>query len=260
MVAPVVAAAAISAGASILGGAMGGGDSTAKTKRNLRQQYQSQLKYGTKFQGAQLERTVESAKRAGLHPLFALGGASSGGPSFSIPGQSSRGSAKQTALEGVARAARTWGDQTRLIDQANLASALRIAEQAGVDETGPAVEDLIKTVPVEIPSRSSKDSSQQAGTKPAWMKIEIVPGVFMSVPSSDEGWAESLEGVLPQVATLFKNSADLSMWMYKKGYQITKPMAEKLYQSMRRKAKPTPVRTPQTFFNRPITHRQRRGY
>lgn len=106
-------AATISAGASILDGAFG------RSKGNpAKKSWQYQFKYGLPYANRQAEQDefwrnrviqgrVKDAKAAGLHPLFAMGAPSIGGggsPSFSIPGQSERGSGISNAVTAAQKA------------------------------------------------------------------------------------------------------------------------------------------------------------
>lgn len=82
---------------ALTGGTIGGSEWT-RAKRSTRQNYEYAMRYMPRLvkkqSGAALTGTVNAAKAAGLHPLFALGGASGGGgaPAFSMPGQSPTGS------------------------------------------------------------------------------------------------------------------------------------------------------------------------
>lgn len=143
----------ISAGASILGGAFGGkGQSIAKMKRDYRIGRQQEDKYGG------IGQRVRQAKEAGLHPLFALGANLGSSPSFSTAGQSARGSAAQQGLEGVARAAGSYGrNQTQLdlVHAQNQSSALRLAEHALSNDTSQSLVET--TLPkIESPTQEIK--------------------------------------------------------------------------------------------------------
>lgn len=96
---PVVTSSLIGAGADILSGAFGrGGNNINYPHHN----------YWMGQQQAQLNKqgllgTVEGAREAGLHPLFALGGGKHGGSAGQvIPGQSSKGSFARDGLSAIA--------------------------------------------------------------------------------------------------------------------------------------------------------------
>ncbi len=88
MVAPLIAAAGITAGAGFLGGLF---DRSAQRKADRRAEERDDSRF---------QRATADAKAAGLHPLFALGAAGAGSPSF-IAGQSQTGSALGDAVRGV---------------------------------------------------------------------------------------------------------------------------------------------------------------
>jgi len=100
VVAGGIAAAAIAAGAQLLGGAQQArsASSTAKQARNFEddwrriQLHESRQKY---------QVAVGDARKAGLHPLFALGSGMSNSPSFSPVSYPATGSGLG---EGIARA------------------------------------------------------------------------------------------------------------------------------------------------------------
>ena len=43
------------------------------------------------------------------------------------------------------------------------------------------------------------------GSEPGWRKVDMGGGTYILAPDSDEGWAEGLEGLAPQVLTAIKN-------------------------------------------------------
>ncbi len=94
MVAPLVAASALTAGAGFLGGLF---DRSSQRKATAR----AEARDDSRFQ-----RATADAKAAGLHPLFALGAAGAGSPSF-IAGQSESGSALGDAVRGIGSVAST---------------------------------------------------------------------------------------------------------------------------------------------------------
>lgn len=136
---PVVTASAISAGAQVLGAAFGGGGSTTRSLRKHQQRYDNYSRTANRAETAYYDRNraswqVEGAKAAGLHPLFAMGGApppvASGGANV-VEGQSNSGNFAKDGLKAVSghynRIAQLEASKELVLAQAQ-ASALRIAE------------------------------------------------------------------------------------------------------------------------------------
>ncbi len=200
MVAPVVIAAGIQAGASILGGAFGGGgQSTAKTKRNMRiaeaAEFRTTKRNYKRY--TSIQARVRDAKKAGLHPLFAMGAGGSptgGGSSFSIPGQSSGGSAKQRGLEGVARAAGAIGrhySELDLIDAQNQAATLRLLEQKlsnDVTQTIPAINPAAQIVKKgEVDPYYKKNPERNLSVKSPMTQFRIGnQKIFLPIEDADQ--------------------------------------------------------------------------
>lgn len=73
-------------------------------------------------------------------------------------------------------------------------------------ELPPDARGVTKTVPVQIESRDNQDPSRVAGLHPAWQRTELWPGTFWDLPRSQgESPFESMEGLLPQALTAYKN-------------------------------------------------------
>lgn len=137
---PVVTASAISAGASILSGAFGGGGySRSDESRTFRRQrsHESWQQNQRSLERAHInandyKQKVAGAKAAGLHPLFAMGAQTSGmgsSPSFNIQGQSPKGNFAKDGLQAVASHYGRMADfeaQKSLIDAQNTAAALNL--------------------------------------------------------------------------------------------------------------------------------------
>ncbi len=92
MVAPLVTAAAIQAGAGVLGGIF--------DRRSSQKQSKAEIARVEAREDSRFQRSSADAKAAGLHPLFALGAGGAGSPSF-IAGQSETGSALGDAVRGI---------------------------------------------------------------------------------------------------------------------------------------------------------------
>ena len=65
--------------------------SFAKMKRNMREAYRQQIKYGGRVIRSNLLNTVKGAQAAGLHPLFALGAGGMQGSSPQVVGNTAEG-------------------------------------------------------------------------------------------------------------------------------------------------------------------------
>ncbi len=135
MVAPAIAAAGISAGASLLGGFLGGGGGISKTMTGY---YREEDR---KREDTRIQRTVADAKAAGIHPLFAMGAVPSSGAAGFIPGQSPSGSALGAGISRagaeIARGMGRKGQGLLLASQikSNEASATRDMAQAAATDS-----------------------------------------------------------------------------------------------------------------------------
>lgn len=100
---------AITAGGSILGSILGSKKSDLPAQR-AQAQFDQQMDHSVR-------RRVEDAKRAGVHPLFALGASAGASPTATISGQSDGGS---FLGEGIASAAKTVGKAMDPLHQAQI--------------------------------------------------------------------------------------------------------------------------------------------
>lgn len=279
MVAPLVAAAGISAASSILGGMF-------QRKSDKRAQARLDARDDSKYQ-----RATVDAKKAGLHPLFALG---SGG--VSAPPQAVGGSTYQRAGDAVGRAASTAYSQyaatksptlseyDRNMQALNLANMTRqnqlldlelISKSAGVPGAAPSgmplptgtmddmksLEGLIQPEASIVRTTQKDQPHKSAGENPAFMQVNFGPdlGGSWNVPWSEEGPKEALEG--PTGWTLFYLANRKRINTYGKAkaksifFQIKKahafPKLKQQYVSKRAKIQ-------NTFFAK--TPRQTRGY
>ena len=107
---PTTAGAAITAGGSILGGLLGGGDSGPGKTAQVRSYKlaKDQFEYQKTLNKNQIQYKVADAKAAGLHPLYALGSSANFSPtSYTPTGQNETGSALG---RGIAEAGRSAGN------------------------------------------------------------------------------------------------------------------------------------------------------
>lgn len=218
MVAPVVAGAAIGAGASLLGGMM--------TDRANRRTARENLAYQREFAQKGIQWRVEDAKAAGLHPLFALGAqtpsyspaqtvGSGVGKSLSEAGQAiGNAVARQQTAEQQQLAAA----QLRLLQaQANsederafgmfLDNARKVQDQQPQQSPGNLVDPRfvygaagvpgggvgqVQVKPSEVYSSAPSDRSMEAGTGTFWKSWNVTKdGRIVATPSKD--LAELLE-------------------------------------------------------------------
>lgn len=226
---PITQGAALSAGGSLLGGVMSG----ASDKKMLKKQ----IKWQREQMQNRLQWTVNDAKKAGLHPLFALGGGGGFSPASVIPGQSNMGNAVADAAASMGRAIaaprptkmqdalslaqlESVNSQTRRNDaEAALANsqARRIAEESNVRpsvaQTLAGVVSETEGVPAgkitpkapEVRSRAVGDSARQAGKNPLWQRYQYGPkrGDWIDIPYSDEGPLEEF-GPAKAIATFVR--------------------------------------------------------
>ena len=217
MVAPLVAASAISAGASLLGGLLG---SRSQKSAQRRQNEREDSKY---------QRAVADSKKAGLHPLFALGAGGVSAPT-SVVGD-------QSIARGVSSAGRAVGNayaqyaqdkptvyqtemqaqnlanmqkQNTLLDQEIAAGANQSSNPSGGAPLPMGNESDMKSLegliqPEASINRTTKkdEPHKSAGKNPAFMVVDFGPalGGEWNVPWSEEGPKEALEG--PTGWTLF---------------------------------------------------------
>jgi hypothetical protein len=215
----------ISAGGSLAGGLLSGKQSNKQANKAWRRQQEVAKN--------RLQWTVADAKKAGLHPLFALGaggGSSAGG---FIQGQSPMGSAIADAAAhiGSGLAGRKTGGE-KLLAQAQIESinsqtrrndaeaalalsrARRVADEAnyrqdgllqtGDESTGVPSGKITPKAP-EVRSTTRGDRARQAGKNPTWQRYQYGPrsDQWIDIPYSDEGPFEEF-GPAKAVATLLR--------------------------------------------------------
>jgi hypothetical protein len=131
IVVPLVQAALITAGGALAGGAI--------SDRNARSIASKQRQMDMEFAKNQISWKVADAKRAGLHPLYALGASGSYAPTNIVQGQSNTGSALGRASSQIAdmymqsEAQKSQAEATKQltaaqVNQANQAAARNAAE------------------------------------------------------------------------------------------------------------------------------------
>ena len=214
---PIVTGSLIGAGANLLGGLFGS-SSAKKARRQAQHQFDQQMDYS-------VQRRVADARKAGIHPLFALG-ASVGASPTTLAGDTSMQDALGRAGENVARGARASSaaalDRRRIesqikVDEAQASYYNSLAARTGQEinsrgsdgarvfayDTAPEAPD-IQYGPYELVSpevKYSKSPGVQAGTQPSSMEVMMPNGEKILVPASDEvAEAFSIEQYLPWLA------------------------------------------------------------
>ena len=253
-------ASLIGAGADILSGAFGGGDGMntqrSQARKMLRQANAINRKNAELMAWNMPRAIVSGAKRAGLHPLVAMGinPAQGGSASVSIPGQSQSGSFAQDGLRAASRHFQRlagYRAQKELVEAQAEASRARTAENLSSNDTAGGIDhlvnaslppaavrrsaarkydDIVEVVPDPQVTRDSKDPSRSAATKPAWMQVEIWPGVLVDVPWSEEGFSESIDG-LPQLAAVVARNSAIG---YQKAYRLLRTKLNEFHRSKSR--------------------------
>jgi len=215
---PVTSAAAITAGGSILGGMLGGSESGAPS-----QLARNQFKYQKQLHQNQIQWQVADAKKAGLHPLFALGNSMNFSPVSDTSSTDTTGSALG---QGIAEAGRQVGNlvgQKSLVSsqvKANDAAAERDYASAALslsnmkraeNEANFRQDNAINTQPdfkhtpvPKIPTRKLERGTQK-GKQPFFTEYELGSGYSFYGPRAEEP-AEALENVGGMLMSLPKNA------------------------------------------------------
>lgn len=143
--------AIIGAGASLIGSAISA-RGASKTRKLAGKQFDAQM-------DETIQRRVTDAKKAGIHPLYALGASSGASPTASISGQSSTGSIIGTGIAEAGRQIQSAMDpvsraQVRQLDASagrDEAEALYIASKTKREEQ-EAISGPVSTFPATEPS------------------------------------------------------------------------------------------------------------
>lgn len=210
-------------------GLMGGGGSPPDLTNEVFRQSQKQWRVNRKDSKRLIRDRVADAKKAGIHPLYALGAASnSNSPTMTMSGQSNTGSHMDQRPEYVKSIGRSISSLDSAQSRALNASAMRDEAEAALtlsrmkreeaagnvsqdgiaftSQGGPA--GMVNTVPSEVVSASKKDQSKTAGEKPAFQTIVVGTNADGSkrtaeIPWSDEGPFDEF-GPAKAVMTLLK--------------------------------------------------------
>lgn len=200
--------AAMAAGAQLLGSSgLLSKDKTNSGLNNAAQQLSMQIAHDSFFKPIQVR--VNDARKAGLHPMYAMGASvspsvpiiqgsrESSGPDLSAMGQTISQFVKpqMTAEEREVHNLNLEA-QRASINRDNAQASYWASEAArnrspGSGSTapqptakGPPAPGLISGQPDQVVSRSPSDSSATAGKKPMWEAFEYSPGKFIDLPYS----------------------------------------------------------------------------
>lgn len=217
MAPPLIAAATSPLGSSLIGAGVDYVIDKDQAKKNAKLQKE--------FAKNQIQWAVADAKKAGIHPLFALGSSINASPSF-VSGQSPAGSMIAEGLRGMRKAPAdpTQAAQVRALNASaardEAQAALTLSERKRLEQTvnsqpllgasGAPGPGLVR--PVADPQVSARPGqpSVTAATKPAFMEVEL--GTYrdgtpmrIKVPWSEEGPAEALDPITWGVISAMKN-------------------------------------------------------
>lgn len=162
--------------------------------------------------------TVEDAQKAGVHPLFALGGGVGSSPTFQTGGTGFREAG--AAVDRGMRQKKAEASENELhqatVDEIKSRTKLNEVEAADINSRA-ALEmsrlysggndffgvfgnptSTVKRVPVEIPYARPGDPSKTPGQGPMWEDVVVTPeGDTITVPTQQQ--AEKLESAGPMV-------------------------------------------------------------
>lgn len=214
---PIVTGSLITAGGSLLGGALGSSSASKAANKDYRRQKE--------FAKNSIRWKVEDAKRAGLHPLFALGGGASFSPSIQTGstdlgsgigeaaaalgrgyersqapkpgtpvGQLGAQSIKESQsriLQNEAQAALALSQAKRMEAQTNYSQDGALFSGGGTTGVPPEMVPKNRVTPKapDQRSRAPGDNARQAGKNPTWQRYQYGPrsDQWMDIPFSDEG-------------------------------------------------------------------------
>lgn len=163
--------------------------------RANRRAMQKQYDLGVQFDSTAIQRRVQDAEKAGVHPLFALGASPAQGPSLSVV-PSEKGEAFRSVSRSIA-------NKMSPMDKALQMAQLKVLEaQASKDfamaqsysseyamngqrtnTTGAAPVGAVDVIPKQITSRSPHQMYLSAGVDPAMQEVQVPSGGTRFVPS-----------------------------------------------------------------------------
>lgn len=227
---PAIIGGAIAAGGSILGGVLGDKATSKANKRNI--------EFQKEFAQHGLSWKAEDAKRAGLHPLYAMGAPTSS-PTAAIMPKSGKAEGIAQAGQHIGRAVQARQTQaqrqltqlqlerlsaetkkeyaiasyyeseaSRNTQSRNVSKAIGGSAQAfPLRDDGRTIRvqeladyyDTVEANPDRMVSKRKQDPSLGAGTHSAWREYEASPGVKGVLLYSEEGPSEAVQDAGPQM-------------------------------------------------------------
>lgn len=245
---PFIGGSLISAGGSLLGGLLGksSADKRAKQTAALAREM---AQYGIRWK-------VKDAKKAGIHPLYALGASSNISPT--LPAGDTLGASVAEAAASVGRGM-VGKKQSELIDQQiqesksrqmlNEAQSVALAGQdtarqgartfgdANLDvamgvQTWPppdSKQEIVEVVPTQVPTTKPGDRSTKAGNQPFFVEYTRKDGTIGRALNPDLG--------MDEVGQVYVAAAEGKHWAKKMwtAFRLTRKMQAKIADYARRK-------------------------
>lgn len=169
----------------VFGGLLNLGGKVADYKLARQGQKMAQAQFDQQMDHS-VRRRVEDAKRAGVHPLFALGASSGGSPTLAAGGGSPSGSAVGEALQSVIKAASAKDESEAALNNAKTKVIEKSLDSRGRDAEalelfgepppgtiyGDPAQGHHVVRPPEVPATRPDDPSHAAGDRPFWTTIQ----------------------------------------------------------------------------------------
>ncbi len=220
---PVTTAALISGGTKLLSGFLDKGPKKGPSADDLKVMERQSIMNRTKAY-------KDAGAKHGFHPLALMGNIPTSSYSSYLPDQGRKFSKSADLVsdlgQGVARAVAVGKNsaQRRLddlaIENAELSNDYLQVQIAGAQRalTNQALPPPVEIIPDLQTAGRSGDTGKTAGDHPAFKSWDMGKGREMELPWSDEGIAESMEGLpwpyayAKMVELLFKRKADKFWW------------------------------------------------
>lgn len=175
--------AGIAAGAKIAGSLIGGRSARKAAKKQAAQaqyQFDQQMDYS-------IQRRVADAKKAGIHPLYALGASPGASPTMSMSGQHDSGSGlgDGIASAGSAIATGLQNKQANDIAQAQLAEQAKNNQAQRFRDRASGMRDLAAAFAATSAAKTSESKVNQQRTQP---NVSDIPEPM----KEDKGWTGSI--------------------------------------------------------------------
>ncbi len=224
-----------------------------KATKQAQSQFDSQM-------DTSVQRRVQDAKKAGVHPLFALGGSAGATPTtFTSGGRDRYGDLGRTAVDAVgayqtAKAApgiaaqqaglaqaqikRDLGAAARDETQAqlNLSNIARLTQgSADLDGLGVQIgpEGITKVTPPEIMTTQPKNPGIEAGIRPGTIDVKMQDGSKINILSPELNMDEIAQ--VDYAAQRIMHKSKGTMFRLLEGMAATEEIGWRVYQSILRK-------------------------